>query len=876
MSRTLARAVVRLAGVLVPPSYRDRFVDEWCAEIVHEVDPWRALGRSLGAVRDAMATRRIVTSTSARPMRSRRRANSMVFQDIRFAVRSFLHRPGWTVVVLLTLAVGIGANTAIFSLFNAVVLRPLDYPESDRLVKILGSDLETGETRNISPADFYDFQSESESFESMGAHGWVGFFTITGDGDPERVAGTQVTAGFFTTLGVSPRLGRTFTLEDDREGVASTTLLTHAFWQRRFGGDPDVVGKSLEVNALVHEIIGVLPPSFRHPEPNPEREPELYTLYQFERGGAFRSGRFIRGIGRLSAGRSLDAARAELDGLARRLEQTYPESNKNRGVHLLTLKDAVVGEARTGVLVLLGAVIAVLLIACANIANLQLASGGARRHELAIKAALGAGRGRLVRQLVTESLVLAFIGGALGVVLAYWVRGFLMLRAVPRAEELDFSLPVLGFAFAAATIAAILFGLAPALALSSGDLRRESKRSRPRQLLVMGEVAVSMVLLVIAGLLIKSLSELRSVAPGFEPERVLTMQVSLPTARYEEGEQIPFYHALHEKVAAISGVGAAGAINILPLSQNYSSDGFQIDVRPAPEGESPSAEARSVANDYFQVMGIPLLRGRLFDGRERVDSPGVVVISDAMAKRFWPGEDPIGQRMTYNRGLPEETSQDVGGAGSREIVGIVGDVKHLGLDDSDVAMFYVPHSQQPSFHTMTLVLRTSADPDVIAGAIRAELSSMDPNIPLYAVRALDTIVEQTIDAPRFRTQMLGIFAAVALVVAVIGVYAVTGVSLVQRTKEIGIRMALGAAAPNLIKIIVAQSMKPVAWGLALGLAAALVVTRFLVSLLFNVSAMDITVYVAVAGMLALTALAAAIVPTLRALRIDPVRTLRTE
>lgn len=800
----------------------------------------------------------------------------MLFQDIRFALRSFLHRPGWTAVVLLTLAVGIGANTAIFSLFNAVMLRPLDYPDSDRLVKIVGSNLETGETRNISPSDFYDLQAESESFESMGAHGWVGFFTVTGQGDPERIAGTQVTAGFFRTLGVSPRLGRTFTPEDDREGAPATALLTDAFWQRRFGGDPAVVGKSLEVDAVEREIIGVLPPSFRHPEPNPEREPEIYTLYQFKRGGEFRSGRFIRGIGRLSPGRDLDAARSELVGLAARLEQTYPESNTNRGVQVLSLKDAVVGDARTAVLVLLGAVLAVLLIACANIANLQLASGSARRQELAIKAALGAGRGRLVRQLVTESLVLAFIGGALGILLAYWARGFLMLRAIPRAEELDFSVPVLTFAFVVSSIAAILFGLAPALALSSGDLRRESKRSRPRQMLVMCEVAVSMVLLVVAGLLMKSLAELRGVAPGFEPEQVLTMQVSLPTASYEEGEQIPFYQSLHEKVAAIAGVDAAGAINILPLSQNYSSDGFQIEARPAPEGESPSAEARSVANDYFKVMGIPLLRGRLFDARDRIDSPNVIVISESMAKRFWPGEDPLGQRITYNRGVADESRQDVGGAGSREIVGIVGDVKHLGLDDSGVSMFYVPHSQQPSFHTMTLVLRTSAEPDAIAGAIRAELSSMDPNIPLYAVRTLDTIVEKTIDAPRFRTQLLGAFAALALILALIGVYAVMGVSLVQRTKEIGIRMALGAAAPSLVRMLVAQSMRPVVWGLVVGLASALIVSRFLASLLFNVSTMDVTVYFAVAGLLVLAALAAAFVPTVKALRIDPVQTLKTE
>lgn len=872
MIRSLARTVVRLASVVVPATYRDRFVDEWCAEIAHERDRRRVLERSLGALPDAMATRRLF---STRIQKSHRRPAPMLFQDVRFALRSFLHRPGWTAVVLLTLAVGIGANTAIFSLFNAVLLQPLDYPESDRLVKITGANLETGQRSNLSPDDFYDLKAQNESFESMGAHGWVGFFTITGDGEPERVGGTEVTAGFLPTLGVSPRLGRIFTPEDDRPGAPPTAILTHGFWQRRFGGDPDVIGERLEVNAVPHEIIGVLPADYRHPEPNPEREPALYTLYQFERGEN-RSGHFIRAVGRLAQGETVESARAELEAIASRLEEEYPESNTARGVRLLPLKDAVVREARTAVLVLVGAVGAVLLIACANIANLQLASGSARRQELAIKAALGAGRGRLVRQLVTESLILAFAGGAVGLLLAYWARGSLMFRAIPRTEQIEFSLPVLVFTFVASAVAAILFGVAPAMALSSGALQRGATRRGPRQLLVACEVAVSLVLLVGAGLLMKSLAELRSVSPGFEPERVVTMQASLPLARYEEGEQIPFYRALHEKVAVIPGVSAVGAINILPLSQNYSSDRFQINERPVPEGEAPSAEARSVAGNYFHVMGIPLLRGRLFDERDRGDSPGVVVISEAMAERFWPGEDPIGEHITYNRGLPRDTQQDVGGPGSREIVGIVGNVKHLGLDDTDVAMFYTPHSQQPSYHTMTLVLRTGAEPKTIASAVRSELASLDPNIPLYAVRTLDTVIENTVDAPRFRTRLLVAFAVIALVLATIGVYAVMGVAVVQRTQEIGIRMALGAQARNLVRMLLAQSMKPVVWGLVVGLAIALVVARYLESLLFNVSTTDVTVYAAVAVLLAAAALVAAFVPTRRAMRIDPVDTLKAE
>jgi len=379
-----------------------------------------------------------------------------------------------------------------------------------------------------------------------------------------------------------------------------------------------------------------------------------------------------------------------------------------------------------------------------------------------------------------------------------------------------------------------------------------------------------------AGLLIKSLDELESAPLGFQPERVLTMQVSLPTARYEEGEQIPFYEMLYERIRSIPGVGAVGGINILPLSQNYSSDGFQIEERPVPKGEAPAAEARSVNIDYFVAMSIPLLRGRVFDERDRPESPGVVVISDAMAKRFWPGEDPIGKRITYNRGLSQDVRQDVGGPGSREIVGIVGNVKHVGLDDTDVAMFYTPHTQQPSYHTMTLVLRTSSEPELVAGAVRSELNTMDANIPLYAVRPLDAVVEKTVEAPRFRTYLLGVFAAIALVLAVVGVYAVMGVSVIQRTQEIGIRIALGAGGMNLIKMLVTQSMKPVAWGLGIGLGLALAMARFLDSLLFKVTATDSTVYAAVAALLAVAALAAAFVPTLKAMRIDPVQTLRAE
>jgi len=878
LARLLARGLVRLAGTLVPASYHDRFVEEWDAELWYAtVCPTALVRRSLGTFQDALATRRLAPSP-------RHGGNMMFWQDVRFAFRSFAKRPLWTAVVLATLAVGIGANTAIFSLVHTVLVRPLSYPDSGALVKIVGRNLDTGEFRNLSPADFYDLQAQTETLASMGAHGWVGFFTVTGDGEPERVSGSNVTAGFFRTLGVTPRLGRLFIPEDDVEDAPPTVLLTHAFWQRRYGGRTSIVGEVIEVNAVAHDVIGVLPEGYRHPEPHPEREPALYSLYQFERAGAHRDGRFIRAIGRLRPGSSVEAAEVELVGIATRLEEEYPESNTARGVSVAPLKKAIVRDARAGLVVLFGAVVAVLLIACANIANLQLAEGHARRHELGIKAALGAGRGRLVRQLVTESFVLALIGGAFGFLLAYGAQGLLAARAIPRAEEMSFGLPVFFFTLALSSLTAVIFGLLPAWTISSGNLQhviadsgtKATSRRSYRHILVACEVALSLVLLVSAGLFLKSLSELRGVAPGFEPERVLTMQLSLPTARYEEGEQIPFYDALYERIAALPDVTAVGATNILPLGGNYSTDGFQIEDRPQVIGEGTAAEARSVSPDYFDVMGIPLLRGRLFDARDDFDAPGVVVISQSMAEKFWPGEDPLGRRITYNRGVPEEGQREVGGTGSREIVGIVGDVKHYGLADGDVPMFYTPQPHYPSYHTMTLVIRSRATADTIASGVRRELSALDENVPVYAVRSLDAVLDASVTEPRFRTMLLGLFASFALALALIGVYAVMGLAISQRTAEIGIRMALGARGLDVVRMLVSQSMKPVLWGLALGLGGAVLVARWLESLLYNVTATDPATYLTVAALLAATALAAAFLPTLSATKIDPVVALRTE
>jgi putative ABC transport system permease protein len=791
-------------------------------------------------------------------------------------------------IVVMILGVCIGANTGIFALVNSVLIQPLRYPDSERLVKVRGS--RDGEPSNLSPADFFDLQERSETFSSLGAHGWVGFFTVTGDGEPERVAGSNVTFGFFETLGVKPQLGRLFTETEHQSDSASTVLLTHAFWQRRFAGASDVIGRSLRVNSMPHEIVGVLASDYRHPEPNPEREPAIYVPYRFDRARAGRSGRFVRAIGRLEEAATFEQARADLAAIARGLEETYPESNAGRGVLLEPLRNAIVKDSRFALLVLFGAVGTMLLIACANLANLQLVHAAARRHEIGIKTALGAPRGRLVRQLLLESWTLAMAGGAVGLGLALLAKEYLALRVVPRADELAFDGTVVAFTFAVSTLTVLVFGLLPALGMSGGDVRQTIAeggtrgalglrfRFRGRQLLIATEVAFSLLLLVSAGLFVRSLTVLEGVAPGFRPERVVTSSLSLPIARYPEGDQIPFYDQLYERVRALPGVRAVGGINILPLTQNYSSDGFQIEDRPVPAGQAPSAEARSVGGDYFEAMGIPLLSGRVFDASDRKESPGVVVVSESMSNRFWPGESPIGKRITYNRGLPEDERVDIGGPGSREIVGIVGDVKHLSLAAREPPMYYTPQPHHPSFHTMTLVVRAEPGtaPAGIAAALRREVHAMDPEIPLYSVRTLDDVLHASASAPRFRAALLGSFATVALVLSLVGVYAVMGVCVAQRTPEIGIRVALGARAGHVTTTLLQETMVPVLVGTAVGLSAAFAVTRFLDSLLYGVSSTDASTFVLVSVLLVSTAGTASLVPTLRALRIDPVRALHLE
>lgn len=813
----------------------------------------------------------------------------MLIQDLRFAFRSLAARPGFAAIAILTLALGIGATTAIFSVVQAVLLRPLDYPHADRLVQLRGFEKDTGTPDNLSPADFLDFEHDNTVFSRTGANGWVGLMTIAGGaGEAERVGAVLVTEGFFPTLGVQPARGRVFLPDEDRPGAPLVAMLSDGLWRRRFGADSNIVGSTITVNATPATIVGVLPATFRHVEINPERPADVFMLHRFNRAEPNRGGHYIRAVARLKDGESLERAGAELDGIASRLEKLYPTSNANQGVIVRPLLESIVGDSRPVLLLLSAAVGFVLLVACANVANLLLARGSGRMKELALRAAIGAGRGRLIRQLLTESAALSMLGAAAGVLLAFWATRALSTLAVaglPRADQIGLDGSVLAFALGAALLTSVIFGLIPAWQLSGRDLTESLKEGGkqqgaavgrgPRDALIVAEVALSVVLLVGAGLLLRSLWELQHVNPGFQADNVLSMEVSLPTARYEEGEQMPFYQRLEDRIRALPGVANVGAINILPLSQNYDSQGIQVEDHPKPEGQGEAPQVRSITPGYFRAMGIPLIKGRDFDTHDVNDGQLAVIISRSMAAKYWPGEaDVIGKRVTHNSGIPRARQQVVGGPGSRLVVGVVDDVKHMGLDEADVPMMYEPHTQQPSYHTMRLVIRANADAASMTRMVRAELNQMDSGVPLSQVITLSAAIQNSVAAPRLRAILFGLFAGLALALAAIGVYGVVSYLVSQRTQEIGVRLALGASATDVLGMLVREAMVPVSLGIACGVTGAFALTRALSAMLYGVSATDVTIYAAACAVLAGAALAASIVPARRALKVDAMVAIR--
>ncbi len=808
-----------------------------------------------------------------------------LFQDMRYGVRMLLKSPGFTVVALLALALGIGANTAIFSVVNAVLLRALPYRHADRVVMVWENNRPRSRPQNtISPANFLDWQDQQDVFDEMASF-YDTRVNLTGAGEPEEIAGQMTTPNLFALLGVETVLGRAFTPQDAEEGRDDVVILSHGLWQRRFGADPDIIGKTLTLSGSAVTVIGVLPPDFRWfiKEGSLTGKPaEMWSPFKYTEAWRVRRGRFPMAVARLKPGVPLTRAQGEMNGIASRLETQYPDFNKGWGVNLVPVREQFAGEIKTALFVLLGAVGFVLLIACANVANLLLARAAGRRREMAIRSALGAARWRVVRQLLTESLMLAFAGGTLGLLLAVWGVDALIALSPPHllgAEDVGISLPVLGFTLGVSVATGVVFGLVPALEASRFELNeslKESGRSnmgsarggRARNALVVVQVALALVLLVGAGLMMKSFARLRAVDPGFDAENVLTMQVRLPSTKYrEENKRIAFFSEAVRRIKELPGVRAVGATSFLPLASLGSATDFTIEGRPRPgPGEEFVTDVRVTDDSFFRVMNIPVLSGRTFTEQEATENRRVAVISQALARKYFPGEDPLGKRITVDmKEEPEPT----------EIIGVVGDTKHQALNAETKATVYWPHPQLP-YTAMTLVVRMAGDPASIANAAQREIQAIDKDQPISDVRTMQSWLAESVSRSRFGATLLALFAGVALLLAGVGLYGVMAYSIAQRRHEVGIRLALGAQAGDIFKLILRQGMLLTLIGVATGLAAAWALTRVMSSLLYEVSATDPLIYASLALVLTGVALVACLIPARRAMRTEPMIALRHE
>ncbi len=800
-------------------------------------------------------------------------------QDLRFALRTLRKSPGFALVAVLTLALGIGANSAIFSVVNGMLLRPLPYPDAHQLVRVWADwEKRNGPKREwTNPADFHDWRSQGTLFTEMYfVSGWAA--TLTGDGEPELLNGAVVSHGMFATLGVQPALGRGFTESEDKPNAPGVFVISDSLWKRRFGGDKNVLGRTVKLNdGITYTIIGVMPPSFRFPDPPTT---EVWTPAQF--AATNRGNAYLRVIGRLKPGVTLVQAQAEMNTVAARLEQQYPATNKSIGIALIPLQEDLAGPARTALLVLLGAVGFVLLIACANVANLLLARATARQREIAIRIALGAGRGRLLRQLLTESLLLSAAGGLLGLLLAVWAANWLAASA-PGGFSGTFQLGVdrwvIGFTLLLAVGTGFIFGLAPALqatrpastdALKKGGRGVASGQHRMRSALVIAELALSLVLLVGAGLLLKSFYTLLRVSPGFNPNNVLTAELILPQVKYREGAHAQqFYTQLIENVRRMPGVLSAAAINNLPLGDNNTDTSFLIEGRPAPQPDQfPTAWLTPVTPGYFSTMGIPLVRGRVLDERDHAQAPLVIVINESMAKQYWPGEEPIGRRIGTGQRSPQ-------GPTWWEVVGVVSNVRQFGLDRDEPPAFYLSHAQRTS-RRMNLVVRTAGDPLALAPAVRSAVWAQDRDLAIPSIITMEKLIAQSVADRRFTMALLGAFATLAMALAAIGIYGVMAYNVTQRTHEIGIRMALGAQRGHVLRMVIGQGMTLAGIGVGLGLLGALALSGFLEKLLFGIATRDALTFAAVPLAMAGVALLACWIPARRAMRVDPMVALRYE
>jgi putative ABC transport system permease protein len=804
-----------------------------------------------------------------------------IIKDIKFALRGLLKHPGFAAIAVVTLALGIGGSTSIFTVVNAALLRGLPYKSPDRLYHLWEqTPKQEFPKREFSYPDYQDYQ-QNNVFEGLAAYTGGGAI-LSGQGDPESVNAPRVNAAFFSVLGVDPLLGRTFQNGDDNQNGPKVTVLTYGLWQRRFGADPNVIGRGLTINGESYTVIGVLPASFQFAM----RPADLFLPYQPTQNQLTR--RFMHGtnlIGRLKPGKTADEAQSELNLIAGRIEQQFNDSHAGVKARVVPLQEEVVGNVRPILLVLLGAVGFVLLIACANVASLLLTRSLSRQKEVAIRSALGASRWRVIRQLLTESLLLSLAGGLAGLLIAYWGVPALVsvlpqsqLSAMPFLTSLHIDTGILAFSVVLSLLTGLIFGLAPALQSSKLDLNEALKEGgrqtsagaghRLRSAMVVTEIALAVVLLVGAGLMMKSLLRLLQTNIGFQTENLLTMTVILPPAKYTEtNQQINFNDQLRQRVQSLPGVVGAGTVNILPVNSGNTTrfyiDGDSI---PAP-GKETEANIRTISDDYFKTLGVPLLAGRMFDERDGPDKPGVVIIGKTIADRMFAGRDPVGMRLRYSsfQGDPDL------------IVGVVGDVKITGIDEAVKPVLYYPFRQSSSIFA-NLVARTNSDPNTLAGAIRNEVRTLEPDAAILNVRTMDEMIAQTPASfmRRFPALVISIFAGVALLLASIGIYGVVSYSVSQQTHYIGVRMALGASPSDILKMVLKQGLLLALLGVGIGVGAAFGLMRLLSTLLYQVSATDVGTFTIVTGTLFVVALLACFLPARRATKVDPLVALRYE
>ena len=802
-----------------------------------------------------------------------------LLKDVRYGIRSLLKQPAFTAIAVITLALGIAGNTVIFSAVNSLLVKPLAFPELDRMVAIWEARLSQGVERNeVTMADYLDWRKQNQTFEQMGLYRWWSA-NLTGVEPPERIQGFLVSTNFLDVTGVKPFIGRAFSAEEDQPGKDAVVILNYGLWQRRFGGDANIVSKTVSLNGVKRTIIGVLPKEFNYPSGMDVMAPLALTPEL----ASNRDNHTYYVLGRLKQNVSLPLAQTDLSTIAARLEKDYPQANTGHGVVVYPIVEDTVRFYARALWVLMGAVGFVLLIACANVANLTLARSSTRQREIALRLALGASRSRIIRQLLTESVMVALIGGALGVLIAYW--GIDAMRAAnpgeaakfaPGWEHLGINFPVLVFTLGVSVLSGALFGLAPAWQASKPDLndalkeggRTTSSSHRLRNGLVICEVALALMLLVSAGLLLRSFLSLLNTDPGFNSTNLLTMKLVLPAAKYKDDQaRAAFYSELLNRIRVLPGVESVAAVNYLPLGGSNSSDIFLIEGLPEPPpGQEFVGRYRVCTPDYFQTMGIPILKGRAFTEQDKVDAPRVVIVNETLAQKYWPNQDPINKRMRFTG--PLEKNPWI------QVVGVVKDVKHdLSLPMS--SDYYLPQNQD-TWSSMVLVAKTKTEPMSMAAPIRQQVWAIDKDEPVFDVRTMQQVRALSVALYSFSSVTLTIFAAVALILSAVGIYGVMAYVVTQRTHEIGIRMALGARSRDVLRLVVRHGMTLALIGVGVGLGGAWALTRFMSSLLVGVSPTDAVTLSAVSLCLISIALIACYLPARRATKVDPLVALRYE